>query len=106
MAIVVLLLQADDLRSPQAALVNNFISGWLGYLRQTNLATRREVSQVQLGNTTEPILDMDVSPTEAAIFITSNIVMGKINIHLWLEVINNGSYLFFSHPHPSGYQLL
>ena len=46
----------------------NFISGWLRYLRQTNLATRREVSQVQVGSATEPILDVDVnvSPTEAA----------------------------------------
>ena len=82
MAIVVLLLQTDEMRSPQAAILNNFVSGWLLYLKETRMATSIEVSKVQVGDETQPILDVDVSPTEAIFYIASSIVLGMMNIHL------------------------
>ena len=85
MAIVVLLLQTDEMRSPQAAILNNFVSGWLLYLKETRMATSIEVSKVQVGDETQPILDVDVSPTEAIFYIASSIVLGMMNIHLWLK---------------------
>ena len=77
---MVSLLQTAEMRSPQAAIVNNFVSGWLLYLKQTNMATNSEVSKVHVENESNWmwILDVDVSPTEAVFLIASNIVGGMM----------------------------